>query len=195
MGCWTGRAARGRPRGRRPARVAGQGPRPVRRPADRGPRRERPRRAAPSRTTAGRRDRRTVRPRPHPGRRLAGVAALPYLGRRAPARCASSAPARSPAAEPPGTPGHAQWPCLEPLSCEIRCSYFSSRPFFGHLEIDERGLLRDGHDRDGPLPAGGQAPIRSRGQQGKGIRSGRQIGSRPARSAAADLRARPPRKL
>lgn len=38
--------------------------------------------------------------------------------------------------------------------------------FFGHLEIDERGLLRDGHDRDGPLPAGGQAPIRSRGQQG-----------------------------
>jgi hypothetical protein len=26
---------------------------------------------------------------------------------------------------------------------------------FGHLEIDERGLLRDGHDRDGPLPAGG----------------------------------------
>ena len=38
--------------------------------------------------------------------------------------------------------------------------------FFGHLESDERGLLRDGHDRDGPLPAGGQAPIRSRGQQG-----------------------------
>jgi hypothetical protein len=47
---------------------------------------------------------------------------------------------------------------------------------FGHLEIDERGLLRDGHDRDGPLPAGGQAPIRSRAQRGKGIRSGRQIG-------------------
>src|SRR5260370_12193603 len=30
------------------------------------------------------------------------------------------------------------------------------------------GLLSDGHDRDGPLRAGGQAPIRSRGQQGKG---------------------------
>src|SRR5690242_13932519 len=43
------------------------------------------------------------------------------------------------------------------------------------------GLLGDGHDRDGPLPGGGQAPIRSRGQQGDGIRSGRQIGSRPAR--------------
>jgi DNA-3-methyladenine glycosylase II len=39
-----------------------------------------------------------------------------------PCTCAcytSGAPARSPAAEPPRTPGHAQWPCLEPLSCDI----------------------------------------------------------------------------
>jgi hypothetical protein len=43
------------------------------------------------------------------------------------------------------------------------------------------GLLRDGHDGDGPLLAGGRAAIRSRGQQVRRIRSGRQIGSRPAR--------------
>ena len=55
-------------------------------------------------------------------------------------------------------------------------------------------LLGCGHDRDGPLPVGGQALIRSRAQQGTGIRSGRQIGSRPARGAAAVMRARPLRK-
>jgi hypothetical protein len=55
-------------------------------------------------------------------------------------------------------------------------------------------LLGCGHDRDGPLPVGGQALIRSRAQQGTGIRSGRQIGSRPARGAAAVIRARPLRK-
>ena len=46
---------------------------------------------------------------------------------------------------------------------------FFVKAFCSLSEIDERhGLLRDGHDRDGPLRAGGQAPIRSRGQRGKG---------------------------
>jgi hypothetical protein len=112
-------------------------------------------------------------------------------------------------------------------------------------------LLRCGHDRDGPLPVGGQALIRSRhsagyggsgavgrsvqgqhggaaavmrarplrkwpqvspaaarprqragsyqvtrpARRGEGPRGGRQIGSRPARGAAADMRARPSREL
>jgi len=57
------------------------------------------------------------------------------------------------------------------------------------------GLLRDGHDRDGPLPAGGQAPIRSRGQQGKGDPERPADRIKASTGAAADLRARPLRKL
>jgi hypothetical protein len=57
------------------------------------------------------------------------------------------------------------------------------------------GLLRDGHDRDGPLRAGGQAPIRSRGQQGKGDPERPADRIKASTGAAADLRARPLRKL
>src|SRR5260370_41670397 len=56
------------------------------------------------------------------------------------------------------------------------------------------GLLRDGHDRDGPLRAGGQAPIRSRGQQGKGDPERPADRIRASTGAAAGLRAGPPRK-
>jgi hypothetical protein len=50
-----------------------------------------------------------------------------------------------------------------------------------------------GQDREGPLRCGGQALIRSRGQQaGMGSGDSRQIDSRPAQGAAADLRVRPP---
>ena len=46
---------------------------------------------------------------------------------------------------------------------------FLVKAFFSVIwNLTSVGLLRDGHDRDGPLPAGGRAPIRSRGQQGKG---------------------------
>src|SRR5260370_35889984 len=57
------------------------------------------------------------------------------------------------------------------------------------------GLLRDGHDRDGPLRAGGQAPIRSRGQQGKGDPERPADRIKASTGAAADLRARPTREL
>jgi hypothetical protein len=73
-----------------------------------------------------------------------------------------------------GAPGRGRCSCD---SVRTRCSYFSSRPSPRSSGIWRAwGLLRDGHDRDEPLRAGGQAPIRSRGQRGNGIRSGRQIG-------------------
>src|SRR5260370_1390547 len=57
------------------------------------------------------------------------------------------------------------------------------------------GLLRDGHDRDGPLAVEGRLLSGhevSRAERGS--RGGRQIGSRPAPGAAAGMRASPPRE-
>src|SRR5262249_19266908 len=71
--------------GARPAGAGGRGPGPGGRGGGRAPGRDPPGRAPPPRTPAGHRDRRPVRPRPHPRRSLAGVAALPHLGRRPPA--------------------------------------------------------------------------------------------------------------
>jgi hypothetical protein len=52
-----------------------------------------------------------------------------------------------------------------------------------------------GHDRDGPLRVGGQAPMRSRGQRGKGDPERPADRIKASTGAAADLRARPLRKL
>ena len=73
---------------------------------------------------------------------------------------------------------------------------FLVKAFFSVIwNLTSVGLLRDGHDRDGPLPAGGRAPIRSRGQQGKGDPERPADRIKASTGAAADLGARPPRKL
>jgi len=89
-----------------------------------------------------------------------------------------------------------RWQLRGRATRDIRCSYFSSRPSPRSSGIWRAwGLLGDGHDRDEPLRAGGQAPIRSRGQ--RGWRDPERPADRIEASmgAAADLRARPLRKL